>query len=151
MSKNNYVFFEKEDSRYFKLNMLGGGYQRFSLFARRSDGRPRLRLNDARNSESILSCENFVEQLIFFIRDYWDSSFKITKITKVAEGKDFELIFDIVNNNENIDYLSDISGREQMFLSESLMNFFDYFSRFLCDRSSWYGSLKHSKVLYSVM
>lgn len=151
MSNKSYIFFEKEDSRYFKLNMLGGGYQRFSLYVRRSDGRPRLRLNDARNSESILSCENFVEQLIFYMKDYWDSSFEITKITKVSEGKDFELVFDIKNNNVDVEYLSEISGREQLFLSNSLMCFFDYFSDFLCNRSSWYGSLKHKIVLYSIV
>jgi len=148
MSNKNYVFFEKESSRYFKLNMLGGGYQRLSMYVRRSDGRPRLRLNDARDSESILSYENFVEQLIFYIKDYWKSEFEITKITKVSEGKDFELVFEIKKNSKDIDYLAGALGRENMFLSSDLMYFFNYFSTFLCDRSSWYGSLKHRKVLY---
>ena len=106
MSSSDYIFFEKEDARYFKLNMLDGGYQRYSLYVRRSDGRPRLRLNDAKNSGSILSYENFVKQLAFYIKDYWDSNFEIAKITKVSEGKDFELVFDIRKNSINIEYFN---------------------------------------------
>ena len=151
MSSNNYIFFEKEEVRYFKLNMLDGGYQSYSLYTKRSDGRPRLRLDDIKNAKSILSYENFVEQLIFYIKDYWSSSFEIVRITKVSEEKGFELVFDVRNNKIDIEHLTEIPGRDQVFLSNSLMLFFNYFSEFLCDRSSWHGSLKHEKVLYSVV
>tara|TARA_B100000035_G_C20974504_1_gene542545 strand:- start:338 stop:793 length:456 start_codon:yes stop_codon:yes gene_type:complete len=148
MSNKNYVFFEKDNSRYFKLNMLGGGYQRFSMYVRRSDGRPRLRLNDAKNSETILCYEDFVKHLLFYIKDYWKSDFEIKSITRVITGKDFELVFDIEENGKKIDYLTNVENRDVMFISPTLLTFFDYFSEFLCNRSSWYGTLKRNKVLY---